>query len=77
MNNINGFEVLLIPNRDLKYHSWSSCNAGYQLPDKAQNCPTPDVFMQPDFYYGTGAVLGTCVFIHGSSHDHPMVSEKD
>ena len=52
-------------------------NSGYRLPDIAQNRPTPDVFVQPDFYYGTSAVPGTCVFIDGSSHEHPLASEKD
>ncbi len=52
-------------------------NAGYRLPDAAQNRPSPEVPAQPDFYYGKGSVPGACVFIDGSSHDHPTVSERD
>ena len=52
-------------------------NAGYRLPDAAQNRPSPEVPAQPDFYYGKGSVPGACVFIDGRSHDHPMASERD
>jgi hypothetical protein len=52
-------------------------NAGYRLPDTAQNRPCAEVPAQPDFYYGTEGVPGTCVFIDGSSHKHPLAAERD
>jgi hypothetical protein len=52
-------------------------NAGYRLPDTAQNRPCAEVPAQPDLYYGIEGVPGTCVFIDGSSHKHPLAAERD
>ena len=51
--------------------------AGYRLPDTAQNRPDPEVATQPDFYYERGAVPGVCIFVDGSDHDDPVRMERD
>ena len=40
-----------------------------RLPDNAQNRPTSDVPVQPDFYFERNGLPGVCVFIDGSHHD--------
>lgn len=36
-----------------------------RLPDAAQTRPTPEVAVQPDFYYQRAGLPGVCVFIDG------------
>lgn len=48
-----------------------------RLPDHAQNRPTQDVYVQPDFYYERENLPGVCVFIDGPSHDTPHQQEQD
>ena len=50
---------------------------GYRLPDRAQNRPAEDVFVQPDFYYERDGIPGACVFIDGSVHTDPDVRAHD
>lgn len=48
-----------------------------RLPDRAQSRPTPDVNVQPDFYYerrgvsSGGALPGVCIFVDGPARDQP------
>jgi very-short-patch-repair endonuclease len=48
-----------------------------RLPDRAQNRPSTDVAVQPDFYYERDGVPGICVFIDGPHHDAPKQAEDD
>ena len=50
---------------------------GAQLPDKAQNRPTPEVHVQPDFYYDRENRPGVCVFVDGPHHDRPEQQSTD
>ncbi len=49
----------------------------WQLPDAAQNRPSPDVASQPDFYYEREGANGACIFVDGSDHQEPDQSERD
>ncbi len=48
-----------------------------RLPDHAQNRPTQEVHVQPDFYYERDNIPGICVFVDGPHHDTPEQSEQD
>lgn len=48
-----------------------------RLPDHAQNRPTQDVYVQPDFYYERDNLPGVCVFVDGPSHDTPEQQKQD
>ncbi len=48
-----------------------------RLPDHAQNRPTQEVHVQPDFYYERDNIPGICVFIDGPHHDTPVQNEQD
>jgi hypothetical protein len=52
-------------------------NRNRRLPDFAQYTPTPDVFLQPDFYYQRASVPGICIFIDGPSHAEPARKDSD
>ena len=44
-------------------------NAQLRLPDHAQNRPSREVYVQPDFYYERVNIPGVCVFVDGPHHD--------
>lgn len=44
-------------------------DSGIRLPDNSQNRPTPEVHVQPDFYYDRENRPGVCVFVDGPHHD--------
>ena len=48
-----------------------------RLPDTAQNRPSPEVFVQPDFYYEREGIPGICIFVDGSHHSTPEQEEAD
>jgi len=48
-----------------------------RLPDTAQNRPSPDVAVQPDFYYERGGRPGICVFVDGAVHQQPDQAAHD
>jgi hypothetical protein len=48
-----------------------------RLPDLAQNRPSPDVAVQPDFYYERNGLPGVCVFVDGAAHDAPEQAARD
>ena len=50
---------------------------GFNLPDDAQNRPTQQVAVQPDFYYERDNISGVCVFVDGPSHDTPEAIAHD
>ena len=50
---------------------------GVQLPDNAQNRPTPEVHVQPDFYYNRENRPGVCVFLDGPHHDEAEQQDMD
>jgi len=39
-----------------------------RLPDDAQNRPSPELFVQPDFYYNRDGQRPVCVFVDGPAH---------
>ena len=52
-------------------------DGGFNLPDNAQNRPTQQVAVQPDFYYERNNTFGVCVFVDGPSHDTPETIAHD
>ena len=52
-------------------------DAQIRLPDRAQNRPSPEVGVQPDFYYERENRPGVCVFVDGPHHDAPKQQEVD
>ena len=52
-------------------------DGGFNLPDNAQNRPTQQVAVQPDFYYERNNTFGVCVFVDGPSHDTPQAMAHD
>ena len=48
-----------------------------RLPDTAQNRPSPEVFVQPDFYYERQGIPGICIFVDGSHHSTTEQEEAD
>ena len=50
---------------------------GIRLPDNSQNRPTPDVHVQPDFYYDRENRPGVCVFVDGPHHDGSAQQDAD
>ncbi len=48
-----------------------------RLPDHAQNRPSSDVYVQPDFYYERKNLPGVCVFLDGSHHNAPERQKAD
>ena len=52
-------------------------DGGYDLPDLAQSQPTPDVDVQPDFFYKGDGHRGYCVFVDGPDHDRPEIASQD
>jgi len=50
---------------------------GLRLPDLAQNRPSPDVAVQPDFYYERNGLPGVCVFVDGAAHDTTEQAARD
>ncbi len=50
---------------------------GLRLPDTAQNRPTPEVAVQPDFYYQRRGRQGVCVFVDGSAHQGAEQAARD
>ena len=51
--------------------------AGIRLPDLAQNRPSREVNVQPDFYYERENLPGVCVFVDGPHHDAPEQRDED
>ena len=51
--------------------------AGIRLPDLAQNRPSREVNVQPDFYYERENRPGVCVFVDGPHHDAPEQQDED
>ncbi|MGI8826221.1 MAG: RNA-binding domain-containing protein [Chloroflexota bacterium] len=50
---------------------------GLRPPNTAQNRPSHDVAVQPDFYCERGGRPGICVFIDGAVHQEPEQAEHD
>jgi Putative DNA-binding domain len=48
-----------------------------RLPDTAQSRPSPEVPVQPDFYYERRTRPGVCVFIDGSVHGNQDQASRD
>lgn len=71
-------EVLVDPNSSLerKFLCFLYDN-GLRLPDEAQNRPSPEIHVQPDFYYKRESRPGICVFVDGPHHDTPQQQTRD
>ena len=52
-------------------------SGGFNLPDDAQNRPTQQVAVQPDFYYQRNNTSGICVFVDGPYHDTSQTAAQD
>ena len=52
-------------------------DANMRLPDRAQNRPSREVYVQPDFYYERENLPGVCVFVDGPHHDAPEQRGED
>ena len=52
-------------------------DANIRLPDIAQNRPSQEVPVQPDFYYERENRPGVCVFVDGPHHDAPGQQAED
>lgn len=48
-----------------------------RLPDYAQYQPSPDIHVQPDFFYERNGLPGACVFVDGPTHQTELQQTHD